>query len=629
MLDIIRDRAQSWGVKIIFGIIILVFVFWGMGSFTSNNPDIVMRVNGKIINRQAYGEEMKRYAQAVKARMPNLPNEYFESEEQRRRVLGVMVDKLLLLQAAENLGLSASIAEVQKEIASMPAFLDENQQFSLEQYNQVLSSNRITKADFEKGLMDSILLGKLQNYIMSAASASEQEALANFRFMEEKRKINYILLSTAEFLDKVQVTDESIASYYEQNKADFTVPRKINVEYLHITPQALASRYDVSQEAVEEYYNANKQRFVEEPKAKISHILFALDRNASAEDTAKIAEKANKVYAEAKEGGNFAALAKSNSDDPSAANGGDMGWIAAKDLFAVFAEVIEPLKAGEVSKPFSTPMGIHILKVDARQEAQQKELKDVKDQIRLLMASEQAVKEMPDILDKTVADILNAKPLADIAKDLSLATETADQLQRSDVERKLGINAQAVDTLFLTPEGITVDKPLLSGNGYVFVRIVKVDEEHIAPLPEVKDRIVALLRTEEAKAMAIRKGDEVLALLKAGEKLPEFASVKSSDFFSRQASPEEFGSASEMVQAIFATNNEAEWLGPFTVGKGVVLAKLDAVSYPDEESWNEIKGVFTMRLKMFKQEGLLAAYLQDLQAKAKIEDYNPQNIGLE
>ena len=202
MLDIIRNRAQSWGVKIIFGIIILVFVFWGMGSFTSNNPDIIMRVNGKIINRQAYGEELKRYAQAVKARMPNLPNEYFESEEQRRRVLGIMVDKILLLQAAENLGLSASVAEVQKEIASMPAFLDENQQFSLEQYNQVLSSNRITKADFEKGLMDSILLGKLQNYIMSAASASEQEALANFRFMEEKRKINYIFLSTAEFLDK-------------------------------------------------------------------------------------------------------------------------------------------------------------------------------------------------------------------------------------------------------------------------------------------------------------------------------------------------------------------------------------------------------------------------------------------
>ncbi len=629
MLDIIRNRAQSWGVKIIFGIIILVFVFWGMGSFTSNNPDIIMRVNGKIINRQAYGEELKRYAQAVKARMPNLPNEYFESEEQRRRVLGIMVDKILLLQAAENLGLSASVAEVQKEIASMPAFLDENQQFSLEQYNQVLSSNRITKADFEKGLMDSILLGKLQNYIMSAASASEQEALANFRFMEEKRKINYIFLSTAEFLDKVQVSDESIASYYEQNKADFTVPRKIDVEFLHITPQALASRYDVSQAAVEEYYNANKQRFVEEPKAKISHILFALDRNATPENTAKIAEKANKVYAEAKAGANFSALAKSNSDDPSAANGGDMGWIAAKDLFAVFAQAIEPLNAGEVTKPFPTPMGIHILKVEARQEATQKELNEVKDQIRLLIASEQAAKEMPDILDKTVADILNAKPLSDIAKDISLATETASQLQRSDIERELGINAQSVDILFLTPEGITVDKPLPSGSGYIFVRIVKVNEEHIAPLPEVKDRIVALLRTEEAKAMASRKGTEVLEQLKAEAKLPDFANVKVSDFFSRQAAPEEFGTATEMLQAVFSTNNKEEWLGPFTVGKGVVLAKLNEVSYPDQDTWNEIKGIFTMRLKMFKQEGLLAAYLQALQAKAKIEDYNPQNIGLE
>ena len=628
MLDIIREKAQTWVIKIIFGIIILVFVFWGMGSFTSQNPDIVMRVNGKLITRQAYAEEFKRYAQAAKARMPNLPDEYFESEEQRLRVLGIMVDKLLLTQAAENLGLSANVAEVQKEISSMPAFMDQNQQFSLAQYNQVLSSNQISKSDFEKGLMESILLGKLQSYIMSAASASEQEALANFRFMEEKRKINYLIFPTADYMDQVEISDESIANYYEQHKVDFTVPRKINVEILRITPQTLASRYEVSEQAVAEYYAANKQRFMEEPRAKLSQILFALDRTASADEVAKIAEKAEKIHAQAVAGENFAELAKRNSNDPSAANGGDLGWIAAGDLFAVFAEAIAPLKVGEVSKPFSSPMGIHILRLDARQDARQKELKEVKEQVHLLMASEQAAAEMPEILDRIVADILNGKPLADIAKDISLAPEFVNQLQRADVERELGLSAQAVDALFLTPEGITVDRPLPSGNGYLFARIIKVDEEHVAPLPDVKDKIVALLRTEEARAMAVRVGDDVQQKLKNGTKLPPYANVKSSDFFGRGGAPEDLGPAPELVQAVFASTNATEWLGPYTVGRGVALAKLEDISYPDQNAWDEVKGIFILRLNMFKQEGLLAAYLQDLQTKAKIEDENLQNIGL-
>ena len=54
MLDLIRANAQSWGVKIAFGIIILVFVFWGVGGLTGGASTVILTVNGEPITIQEF-----------------------------------------------------------------------------------------------------------------------------------------------------------------------------------------------------------------------------------------------------------------------------------------------------------------------------------------------------------------------------------------------------------------------------------------------------------------------------------------------------------------------------------------------------------------------------------------------
>ena len=54
MLDLIRANAQSWGVKIAFGIIILVFVFWGVGGLTGGPSTVILTVNGEPITIQEF-----------------------------------------------------------------------------------------------------------------------------------------------------------------------------------------------------------------------------------------------------------------------------------------------------------------------------------------------------------------------------------------------------------------------------------------------------------------------------------------------------------------------------------------------------------------------------------------------
>ena len=76
-------------------------------------------------------------------------------------------------------------------------------------------------------------------------------------------------------------------------------------------------------------------------------------------------EQAKKIIAELKKGGDFAALAKANSKDPAAENGGDLGFFKKADMVPEFAAAAFALKPGEVTQtPVKTQFGWHVIKVD-------------------------------------------------------------------------------------------------------------------------------------------------------------------------------------------------------------------------------------------------------------------------
>jgi peptidyl-prolyl cis-trans isomerase SurA len=67
-------------------------------------------------------------------------------------------------------------------------------------------------------------------------------------------------------------------------------------------------------------------------------------------------------------GADFAELARLQSDDTSAARGGDLGWVTPGDVVPEFERAMDALKAGQVSNPFKTPFGWHIVQVLERRE---------------------------------------------------------------------------------------------------------------------------------------------------------------------------------------------------------------------------------------------------------------------
>jgi len=102
-------------------------------------------------------------------------------------------------------------------------------------------------------------------------------------------------------------------------------------------------------------------------KVQLAHIILLFPRNASVDDSLKVADSANMAYKMLQSGTDFAAVVKKFSDDKSTADkGGVLPWFGVNRMLPEFIQVISKLKQGEYSEPFQTDFGWHIIKVNDR-----------------------------------------------------------------------------------------------------------------------------------------------------------------------------------------------------------------------------------------------------------------------
>ncbi len=123
------------------------------------------------------------------------------------------------------------------------------------------------------------------------------------------------------------------------------------------------NRVSVTGTDVEEFYQNYKDSLPSQPEAvKLAHILLPIEPSGSTLDSAY--QKALKVKQLLDEGGDFVALAQLYSEDATAKSGGDLGYFDKGTLFSEFEDVVFNLEKGDISEPFKTRLGYHIVKVE-------------------------------------------------------------------------------------------------------------------------------------------------------------------------------------------------------------------------------------------------------------------------
>jgi len=127
-------------------------------------------------------------------------------------------------------------------------------------------------------------------------------------------------------------------------------------------------------------------------------------QNATPEQKAEAKKKAEALQKRAAKGEDFAALAKENSEGPSAKDGGELGYFAQKQMVKPFADAAFALKPGEVSDVVETRYGYHVIKVEDKRAAGKVPLSEVKDRIRESLQQQKVGEAVRGILSQLQKD---------------------------------------------------------------------------------------------------------------------------------------------------------------------------------------------------------------------------------
>jgi len=144
----------------------------------------------------------------------------------------------------------------------------------------------------------------------------------------------------------------------------------MDVELNEFRKEMLISRYfekylndKVSDQALQNYYSANQTNYAEN-KIHVQHVMVRTNKNMTDTERKAKLTTVQEAYSKIKAGKDFASIAKDYSEDTiSSKKGGDLGWIKQGAIDKVFSEKVFVMKKGDISEPFETKFGYHIVKV--------------------------------------------------------------------------------------------------------------------------------------------------------------------------------------------------------------------------------------------------------------------------
>lgn len=632
MLDLIRSNTQSFGVKLAFGIIILVFVFWGIGSITDTGSiNVVAMVNGQPLTFQQFELAYRNAEEAANRQTPGRKWSDVDRQQLGRQVFQNLVSEELIGQEAARNNFSVSPYELRVYVDGIPAFQGANGKFDPQVYKRVLAQQRQTAAQFEEGLRRQLLHDKMVRFLIGGYWVDSMEPRNRFNYLRQRRIVEYLYLSAKDEKISSKPSAEECTAYYDAHKAYFSVEKKSDIEYVAVDPLKLIKAESLSTEEVEKWYKTHSSQFIEPKKANVSHILVPLAQDAQPDAVSAAQAIMNEIQKKLAEGKSFAELADKQNGPQAAGKGGDLGWIEPGATVPEFEKAVFSAAKGQIVGPVRTQFGLHLIQVNDIKEGRQKSFSEVESDIRKNIASEKGKAEVSNVLDALIEDNILGKPLEKSAEQHGLKSEKTGLLTQQEMAERLGLKTDAIDTIMSTPAGHPVDTPIEAGDRYLVVRVLTVNPASYKSFSDVRDEVEHLITNEKAVDAARSRLEAVLKTAGNGELASEWKKqIKVSSPMERGGRLDEFAAQPKMSDAVFNAD-EGKWLPTiFAVSdkdeKGVVAVRVKEITEPEDKEWKQFEGIMTNLMQRERVDGLYQAFMQDLVSRSKIKVMNQNAI---
>ncbi|KCV09917.1 SurA N-terminal domain-containing protein [Bordetella holmesii] len=544
MFEFIRTHRR-WMQLILLLLIVPSFALVGVQGYTSfvNGEPELATVAGQGVKQSEFDAAHRNQLEQFRQRLgTQFDPAVLDTPAMREQLLNQLIDQRLLAQVALDNRFSVSDETLRNTIAAIPQVQDDGR-FSPERYRQVLAAQGLSPTSFENGLRRDLAVARVLEPIGLSARVPQVVVQDVEQALTQKRTIQLRTFAAADFRSKVTVTPQDVQTWYEANKESLRVPEQVQAQYLVLDEAAATQGVEVKDEDIASYYEQNKNRFGTPEQRRASHILI----NSAASDSAD-ARKAARATAEeiarqaAANPAGFADLAKKDSQDAgSAAQGGDLGWIAANSVPPSLQQAIAGMSKDAVSGVIESPFGFHILKVTEVKPAQVKTLAEVKDQISGEIRKQLASARFAEMATKLQGAVYDQRDSLQPAADaLGLKLRTATGITRSGLlpatQAGAGSAAASADSALL--ENPRVRQALfaadvlrekqntgvieLAPDTLLALRVAVVEPSQIPPLDKVKDGIRARLLDERSAQAAREAGEQALKALQTQDQAEGF-----------------------------------------------------------------------------------------------------------
>ncbi len=628
LLSMMRKHAKSYLIKILIGIIALVFIFYFGYSFQSDEGMKIATVNGELISEMAYRKAYGNILQAYQEQYKSFWNDsLIQTLGLKKMALESLITEKLVSQEARRIGLGVTEEEVRDSILSYPVFQFRGR-FDEGRYRSLLQNNHLTPEDFEEGIAQEILQQKVQQFLMTFLPVTDEELKEFYTFSNEQVKISYIRFSPEAYASAVPKNPSAQQAYFDADKEGYRVPEKIRIAYIEISPDQFRDAIEVDEKRIEEYYLENAARFIEKKQVKARHILFKVAENASEEEMEAVLGKAREVLERARKGEDFAELAKEFSEGPSKEEGGDLGFFSEGQMVKPFEEAAFSLGKGEVSDPVKTRFGYHIIKVEDIKEEAARSLEKAREEIRedllATLTIDHAHEKALSMIDQMPYEV----DLEVFAAEHGVEVKTTDYFSKADPAPPVKGEQKLADTLFSLKKNETTD---LVEKGETFY-IMQVKDRIPSSLPEyeaVREQVEEDYIRVEAKALAKVEAEAFLQKVREEDAWDREVTsgghmVETTDFFKRSGSPGRLGYFPDLTESAFMLGEGKRYADRvFENDQGAFVIRWEDHKGIEASDFEEEKETYRDTLVRTKHRAMTSDWIKSLRMKADIEIINP------
>lgn len=629
MLDKLRRHREGAAAKILLIALAGSFVIgFGVLPSLTNDPAVGGTIVAKVDGKPIYRTELDNLVQNLTERYreqfgAQLDDKMLEQMQLDQVALNTLINRAVLINEAGKAGLRVTDDDLREYILKVDAFRNENGDFDPAIYDRAIrgAGRGLTTAKFEAETRDTLLIQRLQGMINLSIVLTQDQLLEIYVAEREKANLAFVAVGPEDVATDVKVAADDLAAYYEAHKAEYNLPERRKFKYLELTPATLALKQQVTEEEARAEYEKRRDDFKQDEQVTASHILYKVEGDDAAWEAARV--KAEAAAKKARDGADFAALAKAESQDSTAANGGSLGSFGRGQMVKAFEDKVFSMKAGEISDPVRTQYGWHVIKVTALTPAGAKPFEEVRPQVERGLKVRKGEAELKDVVAKIEAALGAGKDIDAVAGELSLPVQTTELLAKDGRFPGMIDPKPVMEAGFALAQGAT-SKLVEGGFGKYLLQVEAIEAARPQPLAEVKDAVEQALKLERAEGLAAARAAEILDRAKKSGSLKKAAGKldvqETGEFAQIEGKVPNIGEDPELFRTVYQLRPKTPFPDrTFNIGgKYYVIQLIDRKNADLSKFEEEKEHVAEEQIKQ-KRDALFSQWLQTARGRTKID----------